>query len=903
MPDTQTFNEYIVNLNITGLENKIETFREFGESFFYREYQRSFQILINLLREGNSESRGFDCDDSLEDREFYNIITFTGARGTGKSSAMKSFAKALGDLTKNRDILDSGKFPFSSDIIEELKRHSFYILPCIDGSLLESGEDIFQVTLAQMYGELVYKNGNASPEQASNLLDYQKREVQKQFEEIYRSARKLDSRGEILEESLITSLKNLSSSLKIRKEFTELVSSYLKLLFDIDDSKKICQNSSLQRHLVISIDDLDMNIRDGYEMLEKIHRYLMVPGVIVLMTVDLDQLRKLCERSYYRMVPKEDEILKNSQKYIRKLARDYTDKVLPIVSRIYMPDFKDRKEVNINGVALKKFLFLEIYKKSGMRFDHAGKKWHFYIPETIRGLANFSLMLQQISDLERVERKDRWSVLESNYTFFLADIINRFVRDKLDFEQQDEFKVWTNNRLERTCMSVVQYASILAKNGSDEEKEGLKRFGPDYEEFGYSYGELLRSIYCWGRSGRSNKMIIHCILAYLSGSMTREYCHLLRGPQKPGKTEKDSDSREGAKETLQYIINGSVIGSWSNRILPRILDVDDDDMWGSGDTPENEIRPSTSFGAARAVNISKFQFRFRFNYEPNSDPSSVMRDDKMMAEYVRLFRSMEFFALFFSEKVYRSAATMNWRVERVPDSTEGVSNYLGNEEMSNIYFGFPQKSERHITVQFNSGIPDFNMYNFLSNLFDWKEKSSALEESLFDELFSQNVDANLKSRFLKKIGVRDEIDKWHSSSAGFALPLYNLDITYNLVKRLRQDRYGKLNYVETVKEYFNCFRETLRKTIERLEDSDIYYKIHSTAKDRAKTLEVSMQTKVNPSFRDRFADCPFVKWALNPENYLVSNYDSVFERMMWSIVTLRNQSVDDIDSPAYEPYD
>ena len=52
--------------------------------------------------------------------------------------------------------------------------------------------------------------------------------------------------------------------------------------------------SETKHYLVIPIDDLDMNIKNGYEQLEQIRKYLMIPKVIVLISANYDQLEKIC---------------------------------------------------------------------------------------------------------------------------------------------------------------------------------------------------------------------------------------------------------------------------------------------------------------------------------------------------------------------------------------------------------------------------------------------------------------------------------------------------------------------------------------------------------------------------------------------------------------------------------
>ena len=868
-------NKYI-DLQIEGTGIKIEDTKNFEKSYYSYEYERAFRVLSSIIKKDSHNK------DSLNKDESYNIIAFVGTRGTGKSSAMESFAHALENMCDS-----SENDSFLPKSLEELRDYSFYTLPSIDGSLLEPQEDIFMVTLGQMYGKLSGLNNKKPVSQTTQrILEYKKREVQQTFEKLIRSARRLEQADGNIEESTIVSLKDLSHSLKLRKDFREFVEVYLDLICEMETTPP--ERKCKKRYLVILIDDLDMNILHGYEMLEKIHRYLMVPGVIILMTMDFIQLKMLCEGSFYEMVPKVNKILKARQGHISKLATEYTDKVLPIDSRIYMPDFKHMTNVRISiskgnntkstPLILKNYFFLELYKKSGMRFDHMGEKWHFYIPETLRATANFSLMLNQLDNLNKHDDAIRewdtedWTTFESNYTYLIGDIHSRMVVEKLNTNQQEQFQIWSDNQLERTCMSVVNYVSLLAKRGSEEEKEQLKNFRHDYLTFDYSYGELLRSIYLWGRTfnpnkSNSNKKIVHCILADLTAQMTRIYYRMLQFELENPTRKPDVEDSNSYRKRLRHILNGSMLGSWSNRMLP-----------------EFDAAGVRSVGALKNVSMNRIRFNFDISKIKFCSPEYILKNNDLIEECRKIFRTMEFFALFYSDRIYKSTPTMDWKLDRLKDQESENTNLPGP-------LGTAVALSNHIFVYFETGNPSFNMYGFMANLLDWKSKSINLENTLYNCLFlkegedesQKNNDEeyfNIRKKFLKKMGVQNEMDEWHAISGGFVLPFYSVDITYNILKRMRQDRYGHFMPAQSASGIYSYFVETLNILFKRLQESDNNYGISSR--------DFLKGNGVCPSFSVRFKECPFIKWAKSPEKYLVSNFSSIFEAMLSSLVTSKD---------------
>lgn len=66
-----------------------------------------------------------------------NIVFFSGGRGYGKTSAMRSFAQYLtGDISLED---------------KEKMKNQFIVLDSIDPSAMESGENIIRVVMSRMY--------------------------------------------------------------------------------------------------------------------------------------------------------------------------------------------------------------------------------------------------------------------------------------------------------------------------------------------------------------------------------------------------------------------------------------------------------------------------------------------------------------------------------------------------------------------------------------------------------------------------------------------------------------------------------------------------------------------------------------------------------------------------------
>lgn len=532
-----------VILDIEGTESKIESFEKFEHSYYQNEYLQTFHIITSILEAVNEKtSKGIRGKNSSY-TQIHNIIPFMGKRGTGKTSVMLSFAQFLKEFSGNMEKYES--FFLQNEKNEAIRKSTkelwentgFYCLDLIDGSLLEQGEDLFKITLAQMYGSFLEQDQHGAIK--DETYEYEVRDLQLHFDKIYRNICQLEnSKGEeSFEESPITSLKNLSSSLKLKTEFEQIVQKYIAML--CRGKQKSYYAKKENRYLVVIIDDLDLNIDKGFDMLEKIHRYMMIPNVIVLTAVDYDQLLLLCQKNFYKMIPKFDKLLIDSLETIEQLSQDFLDKILPSNVRIYMPALTRREDIGTcideKSVSLKKALFWEIYKKLGMRFDIEGIKRHFFEQDNMRSYVNFYLMLDNMDELsEKVSEEEKRSflkVFERNYRQLLYDTVTRVVDERLRKDSKKLFREFTNTQLPRSMRNVFSYISKtdVSDGGELEQLVSAIRF------YDYSYGEIMRIIYCWGRVDSDSKEIIRCLLAYFSMELTRSfyrYCYLENGEQK-----------------------------------------------------------------------------------------------------------------------------------------------------------------------------------------------------------------------------------------------------------------------------------------------------------------------------------------------------------------------------------
>lgn len=838
-------------LVIEGTESKVEETNSFEKSYFHNEYQQAIKAVERIINNTLDRKEREDISAKI-----HNIVPFIGKRGVGKTSAMMSFANALkwyyDDIRKGRQVFD---FYRRKNGREEYKLNvQFTCIDFIDGSLLENGEDIFKIILAQMYGEFLELDQRSY--QKSKSYEFEKRELLQQFDKIYRNACELErgnNKDNFYEESAITSLKNLSSSLSVKAEFANMVQRYLKIFRANQQEYREKERSEKTEHfLVIMVDDLDLNINNGYDMLEKIHRYMMVDNIIVLLSADYDQVKLLCEKKFFGMVPKYDAKLNEKSADVEQLAQDFLDKVLPANMRIYMPELAKKMNVmaKTNGETenLKAAVFKRLLKKLGMRMDVDGVKRHFYEQNSLRAFISFYLMLEDMSELTEHNQM----VLEQNYTILLHDTTTRMVDERLSYASKRKFERLTESKLPLSSRNLYIEASNEAqgKEQLDELRESLKHYG-------YSYGEILRIIYCLGRLDHEHKELMRCLLAFYSLELIREFYYY-------GKNG-DNERRRKAADRLKDTVNGSLAGSWADKMFPKVIS-----------QKEYMGQKEFTLGIIKDLDMEK---AFRFAAKDLLEGKAYIEIDetfdleKEIPQVARVCRSILILGMFFEQQHYKTELGFDWKHMVIQEESADMGEGRNRKKLDAAGDSLVDIVEREIALEKGRGT--FNIFNFVSNAMQYEENIKPLLESVYDAIAVGDTKDEMKGKILEATRIEEEFKKWHEYSKGFAIPLYDIDITYNVMKRLRQRELTK-NTIESGAVLDNL-KKVYKDVAEKLESNDNWYKDVGL---KLKSFEEAGRVETDSIyFKEAFMCCPYMKWFFEAEK-LIANFGDVFKQMV-----------------------
>ncbi len=270
-----------------------------------------------------------------------NVFAFVGERGSGKTSCMTSISR----------LLTSGRLRGFSRY-EHLGEAQFTSIDLIDPSYFDESHNIVAFVVATLYKAFREKDRS---NEAKDFDRNCRNELIDAFAHTQRSMRCLlgaggNGQGEY-ESDDIDSLSSLSSAIDLKDDIHRLVQAYLKFVKKEDG------------FLVLSIDDIDLNVSEADTMAEQIRKYLVNPKIVILLAAKLDQLATIKNLHY---AEKYDSLLKeNHIEYatIEEMTSQFLTKFAPHNQRVYMPT--DEVYLNI-GLEVQGGNGLEKQKDNGL---------------------------------------------------------------------------------------------------------------------------------------------------------------------------------------------------------------------------------------------------------------------------------------------------------------------------------------------------------------------------------------------------------------------------------------------------------------------------------------------------------------------------------------------------------
>lgn len=458
-------------------QNKIryEEFKDFDNSHFNNVYKQAVQITHKILKENEAfYEKNITGNDERNMRQIYNMISFVGDRGSGKTSSMLSFAEFLRDYPRCHE--NAGDFKLGNN------NKLFTVLDYIEASILEKNEDVFEVILAQMLSK--FEELDQGELFKGNEYEIKKRNLYEKFNKMYQSINIMRFKEKYMEKESDTplqKLKKLSVTYNLKKEFSSLVNSYIEIIRFNDYREE--KFSSTDCFIVIPIDDIDVNIENCYEILEQIHRYLLIPNIIILLTYSEQLIIDDCEMHYVRAF--KDLQSEKPEGYFSEraetLVRDYFEKMLPNDRKIampYLPDEMDLIRVREEETdrKVKQAIFENLWKRLGVLFFVDESKMHVLEPKVLRDLSNFYASMKSQEEIFKGKKTD-FDVYEDNKKWFLNELTNGFARKRMTDGQRKEMReiiiAPMDEKIKTTCLALEKEYEFLKEENIERNYIGM----------------------------------------------------------------------------------------------------------------------------------------------------------------------------------------------------------------------------------------------------------------------------------------------------------------------------------------------------------------------------------------------------------------------------------------------
>lgn len=279
---------------------------DFEESIFSEQYEQALSLVCRYLGDiGNRVLKG---------------VWFCGERGEGKTSCMQTVLSILGYNHVDTCTKQKYKEYLSKIRCEKLTEKKIEILDVIDPSFFDECHNVLELVIGKLYIEYI---------QTKKMCETLDRDLNRKLIEQFQRVRQclgilLHERKKGVDE--LESLDVLAAELELRKHIENAVDLYLRF----------CKKDVI----VISIDDVDLNMEYAYEMCEQIRKFLTIPNCIVFVSVKVSQLKdavalaKKGDLSYVKGKVVERLVDENE---IYEMAKKYISKLMPVASRVSMP--------------------------------------------------------------------------------------------------------------------------------------------------------------------------------------------------------------------------------------------------------------------------------------------------------------------------------------------------------------------------------------------------------------------------------------------------------------------------------------------------------------------------------------------------------------------------------------
>ena len=349
--------------------------QDYGESIFSEQYILALRQIEKII--------------SKPKKKIPSIVAFCGDRGEGKSSCMETVRHIIEHKA------DENVAGYLNNQYTNISNTNFHILETIDPAFFDKRHNVLELVLGQMFSKFTGQIDHFETAEKK-----QKREAITRLQEYFHKAKwclTQMEKGIQAGYDPIEELDALAAGMSLRVEMDSLIKEYLAFFSEEGVDEK-------RNFLVISIDDLDLNVGEAYVMAEQIRKYLVSEQCLLLVSLKVEQLIEVIA-NYLN-----NQAAPNKNLDAPAMAAKYVTKLIPTENRINMPKvydlcdmqlrvYKDRTDEHPKDYnSVKEAVVQLIYMKARFLFYNGKGSVSPIVPNNLRSLRHLLGMLLNMED-------------------------------------------------------------------------------------------------------------------------------------------------------------------------------------------------------------------------------------------------------------------------------------------------------------------------------------------------------------------------------------------------------------------------------------------------------------------------------------------------------------------------
>lgn len=367
----------------------------FTESIFAEQYKQAIKVIGGMLDQPKNENP--------------NIMAFCGDRGEGKTSCMCSVM----DILRHKEEGDYKSYVDEISYGTRLKDFKIEVLEMIDPAFFDKKRNLLEHVLGQLYNQFRdYVNNDETGQEKRKRRTAEYEKIIELFQKVKECLHQLDTESEKLYDPL-EELSVFSMGIQLHKWMSDLFKAYLviKGLSPAEDNNGL----DAKAKILITVDDIDLNVYGAYTMVEQVRKYLNNPYCIIAISVKVDQLVEVIENNL------KEEFKYHDKVDVRSMAQKYVTKLIPLGNRINMPkaydicnqeivvyDNRDSQNEVFKSKMLKLGLVRLIYSKVRFLFYNSKGGVSPIVPNNLRSMRHLLGMLLSMDDSISITNKKRF---------------------------------------------------------------------------------------------------------------------------------------------------------------------------------------------------------------------------------------------------------------------------------------------------------------------------------------------------------------------------------------------------------------------------------------------------------------------------------------------------------------